>query len=428
MKIVRIVLVGTIVVLGACGGTGSAGESKAAVTPAAKQGPHAKAVTKRFSVDMDKLVVEEKTYVDGVAMRFKDSAAVALTEAPISACAKLAVIAESREELQTAALGDKPVLMLVRNEEHPQGAILLVEPYSTTTLEDAYPALVTTGDAVVASGDVGDAGWGSIDATKYGGAKAPHVRLDVNLPYSARNDAGAVAADASVEAKWLRELQAKTGNDPQAVVDATTHIDTEDSRSSMTSSRWFDVLGNWSDVSVVALATDKGCATMVLRAPGFAGGYREAIIQTQMVGDARKVISAQTEDTNSVEGNYFVGRIEHPGLGAFPVMDARAFSEPGVGLVVYFSDKPMAAEPFETLITRQRMLRAVSTFQSGSQYTFSHYDFAGPGVPVEQIDAGNSTTNASVDEKEISGLIKIGEGQGPHIAVNFNLALGSAGK
>lgn len=426
MKVMPFVAGGLIVVLGACGGTGSAGESAAAAPPA-KQGPHAMAVTKHFSVEMDKLIVEEKSYVDGVAMRFKDAAAVALTEAPISACAKLAVVANSRTELQTTALGDKPVLMLVRNEEHPQGAILLVEPFSTTTLEDAFPALVTAGDALIAKADVGDAGWGSIDATKYGGAKAPHVRLDVNLPYSVRSDADAVAADASAEAKWLRELQAKAANDTQAVVDASIQVDAEDYRSSMSGSRWFDVLANWSDFSVISLATDKGCATMVLRAPGFAGGYREAIIQTQMVGQERKVISAQTEDMDSVEGDYFVGRIEHPKLGAFPVIDARAFSQEGIGLVVYFSDKPITDEPFEAQVTRQRMLRAVSSFQSGGQYSFSSYDFGGPGVPLEQIAANNSTSNAFFDEKEIRGLIKFGEGEGPHIAVNFSLALKKAG-
>ena len=425
MKIMQVVVVGLIIVLGACGGAGSPAESAAAPV---KQGPHAKAVTKRFSVDLDKLVVEEKTYVDGLAMRFKDGAAVALTEAPISACAKLAVVANSGSEFQTEALSDKPVLMVVRNEQHPQGAILLVEPYSTTTLEEAFPALVTNGDALIASGDVGDAGWGSIDATKYAAEKSPHVRLDVSLPYSMRNEADAVAADTSAEAKWLRDLQTKARNDTQAVVDATLQVDPEDYRSSMTSSRWFDVLGNWRNFSVSALATDKGCATMLLRAPGSAGGYREAIIQTRMAGDVRKVISAQTENTNSVEGNYFVGRIEHPALGAFPVVDARAFSEAGVGLVVYFSDKPIAAEPFESLVTKQRMMRAISTFQSGSQYGFSTFDLGGPGVPVEQIPAGNSTSNAFVDEKEIRGLIDLAEGDGPHVVVNFSLALGSAGK
>ena len=422
MKIVRVVVAGVIVALGACGGTQPGGDAAAASAPA-KQGPHAHAVTRQFSIEGSKLVVAESTYVDGIAMRFKDGAAVALTETPISACAKLAVMASSRTEFDTAALGAKPALMLVRNEEHPQGAILLIEPGSTTTLEATFPALVTKGDALIASGDVGDAGWGSIDATKYGAEKSPHVRLDVNLPYSTRSDAGAVAADASAEAKWLHDLQAKAGNDTQAVVDASFLVDPEDYRSGLSSSRWFDVLANWNDFSVVSLATDKGCATMVLRAPGFSGGYREAVIQTQLIGDVRKVTSAQTEDFDTIEGDYFVGRIEHPKLGAFPVIDARAFSQPGVGLVVYFSDKPIADETFESLVTRQRMLRAVSSFQSGGQYTFSHYDFGGPGLPIEQIDAGNSTSNAFVDEKEIRGLIKIGEGTGPHIAVNFDLAL-----
>ena len=62
---------------------------------------------------------------------------------------------------------------------YPQGAALVVEAYSTTTLEGTLPGLDTKGKEFVASGDVGDAGWGSIDPTKYGAEKSPHVRMDV---------------------------------------------------------------------------------------------------------------------------------------------------------------------------------------------------------------------------------------------------------
>lgn len=425
MQIMRVFVLGVVAVLAACGGAESGGEAAVAAPPA-KQGPHAKAVTKQFSIDMNKLVVEEKTYVDGLAMRLKDGAGAVLTEAPLSACAKMAVVSRGNLEFDAAIFGEKPALLLVRNEEHPQGAILLIEPYSTTTLEDAFPTLVTEGDMLVASGDIGDAGWGSIDATKYGGEKAPHVRVDVKLPYSSIDRSDPVAADASPEATWLRETRAKAAADTQAVVDASLQVNMEEYSGSSTSNAWFDVLGNWSSLSVVALATDKDCATLVLREPGFAGGYREAIIQTQMVGGVRKVTAAQTESMDSVEGHYIVGRVEHAKLGAFPIVHARAASEEGVGLVVYFSDKPIAAEPFESLAAKQRMLRAVAGSQYGEQYSFSSYDLGGPGVPVEQISAGNSTTNPHVDEKEIAGLIRLSEGE-PRIMVNFNLALGGAG-
>jgi hypothetical protein len=427
MQIMRGVAAGVIAVLAACSGGGSGGETAAAV-PAVDKGPHAHAVTKQFTIDGGKLNVEEKTYVDGLAMRLENGAGAVLTQDPLSACAKLAVVAHGNLDYDAARFGDKPALMLVRNEEHPQGAALLLEPYSTSTLEDALPILVTEGNALSASGDVGDAGWGSIDATKYGGEKAPHVRLDVKLPYASLDDADPLAADASAEAKWLREMRAKAAADTQSVVDASLEVDMEDYSGSSTSNAWSDVLGNWANFNVVAVAADTGCATMVVRQPGFIGGYQEAIIQTKMVGDVRKVTAAQTRSVDSIEGHYVFGRIEHPKLGGFPVLHARAAREDGVGLVVTFSDKPFANEPFEALAAKQHMLRAVSSIEYGNQYSFSHYELAGPGVPVEQIDAGNSTTNPSLDEKEIAGLIKLGEGEGTRIAVNFRLALGGQAK
>jgi hypothetical protein len=425
-RTMRIMRTLAVVLAGACGGGGS-GVTVAASAPV-RQGPHVHAVTLHFSITMDKLEVEEKTYVDGLAMRLEDGEAAMLTEAPLSACAKLAVVAQGDLDFETSTFGDKPALKLVRNAEYPDGAILLVEPYSTTTLEGSYPALVTRGDRLLASGDVGDAGWGSIDATKYGAENAPHVRLDVELPYATLDESGTVAADASPEAKWLRDTRIKAGADTQAVVDSTLEVSPDDANGWSTSSAWFDILGNWADFNVVAVATDEDCATMVLRKPGFAGGYGEAVIQTRMDGDQRKVTAAQTRDVDSVEGDYFIGRIEHPRLGSFPIVDARATSEEGVGLVVYFSDKPIAAEPFEILVTRQRMLRATSASRFGDQYSFSHYDLGGPGVPVEQLAAGHSTTNPHIDEKEVAGLIKLGEGEGPHIAVNVRLPLAGAAR
>jgi hypothetical protein len=333
-------------------------------------------------------------------------------------------MARGNLDFKPAIHGEKPALLLVRNEEHPDGAILLVEAYSTTTVADTFPGLVTDGPALIAKGDVGDAGWGTIDASKYGSENAPRVRLDVNLPYASLAGGDPVAADASAEAAWLRDLQSKAKTDTEAVVDASIVVNEEDYDSYSAKSSWFDILGNWSNLSVVAVGTDKDCATLVLREPGFAGGYREATVATRTVEGVRKVTSAQTQSMDSVEGSYVVGRIEHAGLGAFPLLHARAAREEGVGLVVYFSDKPIAMESFETLIARQRMLRAVSGIEYSGQYSFSYYDIGGPGVAVEQVGTANSTTNPSIDDKEVAGLIKLDDGQGLRIAVNFRLPLG----
>ena len=221
----------------------------------------------------------------------------------------------------------------------------------------------------------------------------------------------------------MRNLRSKVATGSQGVVEASLQVNMEEYSGSQTSNAWFDVLSNWSNFNVVAVAADKGCATMVVREPGFIGGYTEAIIQTRMVGDMRKVTAAQTQSMDSIEGDYVFGRIEHAKLGGFPVLYGRAADEDNLGLVFYFSDKPIAAEPFESLIAKQRMLRAVAGVASATQYSFSYYELAGPGVPVEQIGAGSSTTNAAIDEKEIAGLIKLTEGEGAHIAVNFRLPL-----
>ena len=124
MKVSRSVLVIAVVMLMACKGGGPSGESVAATAAVAK-GPHAHVVTRRFSTEMDKLIVDEHVYVDGVAMRVEDGAGALLTEAPMSACAKLAVVARGNLEFDAATLGEKPALRLVQNSEYPQGAALV---------------------------------------------------------------------------------------------------------------------------------------------------------------------------------------------------------------------------------------------------------------------------------------------------------------
>ena len=144
MKMSRSALAVAVVMLMACTGGGPSGESVAATATAAK-GPLAHVVTRQFSVEMDKLLVDEHVYVDGVAMRVEDGAGALLTETPLSACAKLAVVGRGNLEFDAATLGEKPALRLVQNSEYPQGAALVVEAYSTTTLEGTLPGLDTKG-------------------------------------------------------------------------------------------------------------------------------------------------------------------------------------------------------------------------------------------------------------------------------------------
>ena len=205
MRIFRLAALGAIMFYGVCHGAEPGGRAVASRSPD-RQAPHAHAVTKQFAILMGKLEVQGSTYVDGVALRLADGAGAVLTEHPLDACARLAVVAEGNLDFDTAKFGDKPALLLVRNAEHPEGAILLIEPNVTSTLEGSFPGLVTDGDALVASGDVGDAGWGSIDPTEYGAEKAPRVHLDVRLPYASIDTSDPVSADSSQAAKWLRSV------------------------------------------------------------------------------------------------------------------------------------------------------------------------------------------------------------------------------
>lgn len=423
MKIIQAVAVGLLTLAVVNHPAEAAGKKETVAGTSVDQASRVHAVTRQFSIEGGELKIEENTYVDGVAIRLDDGAGAVLTRTPMSACDKLAVAAIGSLDFNASVFGDKPALVLVRNAEHPQGAILRTEPYVTSTLEESFPGLVTDGDTLKGSGDVGDAGWGSIDPTQYGAEKSPHVRLDVKLPYSTIDSADPIAADASPEAKWLRDTQAKAVGDAQGVVDGSIEINPEDYSGSLASSTWFDVLANWANLNVVAVATDKDCATLVLREPGFVGGYKEAILQTRMIGGVRKVVAAQSEDVNEIEGDYAFGRVEHGKLGGFPVLHARAFREAGVGLVVLFSDKPIGTEPFESLIVKQRVLRAVASVESGDQYGFSSYELGGPRVPVEQIAAGNTLANPELDDEHIAGLIKFGEGEVPRITVNFRQTL-----
>ncbi|HQV73097.1 MAG TPA: hypothetical protein PLY64_08970, partial [Dokdonella sp.] len=95
----RIVSAGVLVFLCACGQSSVGKEVATAQGKAASKAPQPLAVTKQFNVEMDKLIAEESTYVDGLALRLNDGGAGAvLTEAPLSACAKLAISARGNLE------------------------------------------------------------------------------------------------------------------------------------------------------------------------------------------------------------------------------------------------------------------------------------------------------------------------------------------
>lgn len=389
------------------------------------KGDHANAVTKHFSIEMGKLIVEEDTFVDGVALRLADgSVGAILTQAPLDACRKLAIALRGDFEVAPASHGDKPVLQVVRDSEHPEGAILLKEPYMTTTLEDKVAALMAGPDRFVVKADVGDAGWGSIDATKYGGKNAPRAHLDIDLPYLGAGSGDPVAADASAEATWLRDLQMKAEAGSSAAASDSLQVGENDY---FTESTWNNVLNNWEGLSVIALATDKDCATLLVRAPGFAGGYSDATIQTRTINGTRKVVSAKDQDNQSIEGSYVAGRVDRSGMDGFPLLHARAAREDGVGLVVEFSDKPLANEPFESLVKHQHVLRAVAPSEYSGQYSFAMYELGGPGAEVTKFPAGNSTSNPSIDDKEVAGLIKLEDEDSPMVRVNFTVPLKASG-
>lgn len=295
MHMNRMAALSAAIVLVACGGGGSE-PAKAAAAPA-PAGPHATAFTRHFSVSMNKLEVDEHKYVDGVAVRVPGGGAALLSSVPLDACTKLAVIARPEADYAALASEGKPSLAVVKDEEHPNGAVLQTEPYMTQTLEESVPGLVTDGAKFVAKGDIGDAGWGQIDATKYGGTNSAHASLDIDLPY-ATMPASDPAADASDEGKWLRDLREQAGKSSstdisvtQATVEASAAIPEGDYRSG---GEWFDVVVNWNDPKVTAVVRDKDCATLVIGAMSFSDKPVQAVVHTRMVDGQRKAISVVT--------------------------------------------------------------------------------------------------------------------------------------
>lgn len=282
------------IALAACGG--GSDEAKAAPA-AAPSGPHATALTRKFSVMMDKLEVDEHRYVDGIAIKVPGGAAALLSATPLDACTKLAVGARAEPDYAALGADGKPSLVIVKDEEHPNGAALATQPYMTETLEEELPGLAVDGARFVFKADVGDAGWGQIDATKYGAKNSAHVSVDIDLPY-ATMPAADPAADAGEEGKWVRDLIAAAAKSSQSdieetqrVVDASLAVPEGDFSSAR---EWFDVVVNWKEPKVAAIARDTDCATLVIGAVSFTDKPVQAIVHTRTVDGQRKAVSVVT--------------------------------------------------------------------------------------------------------------------------------------
>lgn len=402
--------------LTACGGGAEPGADTAApAAEPAKPVSRAEAVVRTPDYDSTDMKLIERRYVDGVALRTGDGPAALLTATPIDACTRLAVLARGSADFSTFATAETPALVIVRNEEYPQGSAQLIEPGSSLYLAEAIPTLQTDGDRLVAKGQ---------EAGHQPFADKPSLEYDVDLPYASMAEFDPLAADAGPEAAWLRGLaqQADADGDAEALVTATFFEDESDWNSYSSRATWFDVLSNWDNFSVIAAAGGPDCATLVVQAPGFAGGSSKAVVRARGAGDQRKVFAAESSEDYGSEGNYVVGRVEHPTLGAFPIMDARAETVPDTGIVVIFSDRPIGGATWEQLVQKQRAVRAVAGVSYGTSFSLSNLEFAGPGVAAETVGA-ESVTNAHLDETTIAGLIKQGEPGEPSIVANFQLPL-----
>jgi len=375
-------------------------------------GDHVAAVARMQDWDSGKVV--ERRYVDGVAIRATEGTVALLTPAPVDDCQRLAVVMKNSIHVDSFASEEQPVLAIVRSDEYPEGSVQLIEPYSTTYLAETVPGLEDAGDRMVAKGQT-DPGSLSSDSDE------PSLEYDVDLGFVSRDDYDPLVADSGAEAAWLRKLAAVPEADREAVVEASFLLDEDDYDSTSSRYTWAEILGDWEGVSVIAAASGPECATLVLRAPAFAGGARRAIVKAVGAGDARKVVAVETEDEYPEDGGYVVGRVEHPAFGAFPILYARAMASDS-GPVVLFSDRPLGEAPWEELVARQRVLRTVVTQTYGDSFNFGSYEVAGPGAEPATLEAA-TLTNAYLDADNISALIKQGEAGGARVVINFQLPL-----
>lgn len=360
----------------------------------------------------DKLI--ERHYVDGVAVRAAEGTVALLSPAPVDECLRLAVVAKNSVHVDAFASAEQPLLSIVRNDEYPDGSVQLIEPGTTTFLAEAVPSLQAGGDRLVAKGRTDPGSLGS-------GHDEPSLEYDVDVAFVSMDAYDPLAADSGAEAAWLRKLAAVPDDEREAAIGASFLLNEDDWSSASSRYVWADILGSWEGVSVIAAASGPDCATLVLRAAGFGGGARRAIVRAVGAGDERRVFAVETVDEHHEDGSYVVGRVEHPALGAFPILYARA-AVADSGPVIVFSDRPLGKASWEELVTRQRVLRAVVTMTFGDSFNFSSYEIAGPGSEPVKLEAA-TITNAYLDEDTISALIEQGEAGQARVAINFQLPL-----
>jgi len=269
----------TLVMLGACGSSDPAE-------------PRELAVLTRFSVAMDTLSVEEHKYVDGIAVFVDGGRAVLLTEESLDACLKLAIAGTDSAEFELLAQDGKQGIRLVRDNAHLDGAVLEVGLGGDRIVTKTFPEFPTEGTSFEFEGDVGDAGGGTIDATRYGRENAPLLSLDVDLPFVSVPPPNP-AAEASAEAGWLRDTQKyilATSDRHSALADSLeAHPGDSDSKYN-----WSDMIRNWKELKVVAVARDSSCATLVLHALDASDQPVQGVVRLRGDGDARKVVSVAT--------------------------------------------------------------------------------------------------------------------------------------
>jgi len=375
-------------------------------------GPGDRVAAVAWTQDWDTGNAVERRYVDGVAIRAAEGTVALLTPAPVDECLRLAVVAKNSIYVDAFASAEQPALAIVRSDEYPEGSVQLIEPGATTYLAETVPTLQDGADRLVAKGRADSGG---------GGHDGPDLEYDVDLAFVSMDAYDPLAADSGAEAAWLRKLAAVPDGEREAAVDASFLLDEEDYDSTSSRYSWAEILGSWENVSVIAAASGPACATLVLRAPAFAGGARRATVKVVGAGDERKVVAVETAEEYAEDGGYVVGRVEHPAFGAFPILYARA-AVADSGPVVLFSDRPLGEAAWEELVTRQRVLRAVVTLTYGDSFSFGSYELAGPGAEPVRLDVAN-LTNAYLDAEAISALIEQGDAGGARLAINFQLPL-----
>jgi hypothetical protein len=407
----ELILIG--ISLGMLAACGSGAESTSATLVLSKAG-RAEALVRSVDYGSGEMKHVDLRFVDGVALQTSDGPAALLTTSPMDACLRLAGLARTDGRFHVLSHAGSPVLVISRNERYPQGSVQLIERGLTMHVADGLPTLQTDGKRLVAKGRLDDPN-PMTEALEY----------NVDLAFASLAAFDPLEADAGAEAQWLRGLMQSTRADAEAMATATFLEYEDDPNYDFRGSRatWSNLL-QWPNFNVVAATSGPDCLTLVMQAPGHVVGSRKAIVRAVGAGDDRKVFAAETSEDRAIDVSYFVGRIEHPSLGAFPIVDARAETDANGRGVLIFSDGAIGEATWEQLVQKQRAVRAQAGDRFGTNYMLRTMEFAGPGMDAETIRAKN-ITNANISRVSIAGLINQGEAGEPRIVANFRLPLGA---